>query len=72
VFDGDLGAGPHPVRLPDRVPDTASFAGVTVGPTVRVFTVGPLPDAVTRLAPATAADDRLPAVEQVSTQRHDG
>lgn len=72
VFDRDLGAGPHTVRLPDRVPGTASFAAVTVGPTVRVFTVGPLPDAVTRLAPTTAADDRLPAVDQVSTRRNGG
>ncbi|MEV0839326.1 hypothetical protein AB0I55_07175 [Actinocatenispora sera] len=72
VFDGDLGAGAHTVQLPDPVPDIASFAGVTVGAAVRVFTVGEMPRAVTRLAPNTAADDRLPPVDQVSTGHRDG
>ncbi|MGI5330247.1 hypothetical protein [Actinomadura nitritigenes] len=67
VFDGRLDAGTHVVPLPDHVPPAASFAAVTVGSSVRVFTVGPMPDAVTRLAPASAADDRLPPVGRVTT-----
>jgi hypothetical protein len=49
------------------VPSQASFAGVTVGSFARVFTVGPMPDAVTRLAPTSAADNRLPQVREVTT-----
>ncbi|QKG19862.1 hypothetical protein [Actinomadura verrucosospora] len=67
VFDGRLDAGSHTVPLPERVPSEGSFAAVTVGSSTRVFTVGPLPEAVRRLAPASAADDRLPEVGRVST-----
>jgi hypothetical protein len=71
VFDGQLDAGPHTIPLPDRVPSEASFAGVTVGSSVRVFTVGPMPDAVTRLAPTSAIDNRLPQVSQITTNSQD-
>jgi len=67
VFDGDLAGGSHDIVLPDRVPSQASFATVTIGAQVRVFTVGPLPDAVLRMLPSTAADRRLPGVEAVTT-----
>jgi hypothetical protein len=67
VFDGRLDAGAHVIPLPAQVPSEASFAAVTVGSSVRVFTVGPMPDAVRRLAPASAADDRLPQVDRVTT-----
>lgn len=67
VFDGQLDAGSHVIPLPDQVPSQASFAGVTVGSFGRVFTVGAMPDAVTRLAPASLADNRLPPVRKVTT-----
>lgn len=71
VFDGQLDAGSHTIPLPDQVPAVASFAGVTVGSFTRVFTVGPMPTAVTRLAPTSAADNRLPEVSQVTTSSDD-
>jgi hypothetical protein len=71
VFDGRLDAGPHTIPLPAQVPSEASFAAVTVGSSVRVFTVGPMPDAVTRLAPTSADDDRLPQVSRVATSGDD-
>jgi hypothetical protein len=71
VFDGELGAGSHLIRLPDQVPSEASFAGVTVGSFARIFTVGPMPSAVTRLAPDSASDNRLPEVSQVRTSGDD-
>jgi hypothetical protein len=67
VFDGQLDAGLHIIPLPDQVPSEASFAGVTVGSFARVFTVGRMPDAVTRLVPTSATDNRLPQVSQVTT-----
>jgi hypothetical protein len=71
VFDGPLDAGSHTIPLPDQVPSIASFAGITVGSFTRVFTVGPMPDAVTRLAPTSAADVRLPQVGEVTTRSDD-
>ena len=71
VFDGDLAGGSHDIALPDRVPSQASFATVTIGAQVRVFTVGPMPDAVLRMVPTTAADGRLPGVEAVTTHSND-
>jgi hypothetical protein len=71
VFDGQLDAGSHIIPLPDQVPSVASFAGVTVGSFARVFTVGPMPNAVTRLVPTSATDNRLPQVSQVTTSSDD-
>jgi hypothetical protein len=71
VFDGDLPAGSHSLALPDRVPSEASFATVTVGSHVRVFTVGPMPDAVMLMVPASAIDRRLPDVAAVTTHSDD-
>lgn len=71
VFDGHLDAGSHLIPLPDQVPSEASFVGVTVGSFARVFTVGPMPDAVTRLAPTSSTDNRLPQVTAVATSRED-
>lgn len=67
VFEGQLDAGSHVIPLPDEVPSEASFAGVTAGSVVRVFTVGPMPGAVTRMVPTSATDQRLPEVDQVTT-----
>jgi hypothetical protein len=66
VFDGQLDAGSHTIPLPAQVPSEASFAAVTVGSFARVFTVGPMPNAVTRLVPTAATDNRLPQVSQVT------
>ena len=77
VRDTPLGAGAHTVRLPDEVSSTASFAVVRIAgpvrqsrPSVSVVTVGPMPEAVTRLA--AAGDRRLPAVAPVTTRIADG
>ncbi|MBK3571763.1 hypothetical protein [Streptomyces sp. MBT62] len=67
VFDGDRGAGDHVIPLPDQVPFEASFVTVAVDDLVRVFTVGAMPTAVTRMAPTSANDRRLPEVDQVTT-----
>jgi hypothetical protein len=71
VQDGELGAGFHAIQVPDHVPSEASFVTVTVGDLVRVFTVGAMPEAVTRMAPTSASDKRLPAVDQVTTSIDD-
>jgi hypothetical protein len=71
VFDGELGAGSHDIVLPDRVPSEGSFAAVAAGAQVRVLTVGPLPAAVLRMVPQSAADQRLPAVATVTTHSDD-
>jgi hypothetical protein len=68
VFDGRLDAGPHDIPLPDQVPSEASFAAVTVGSSVRVLTIGAMPVAVRRMAPTSAADQRLPQVDRGTTR----
>ena len=72
VFDGSLEAGSHVIPLPDRVPSEASFITIAVDDLVRVFTVGAMPDAVTRMVPTSADDKRLPGVGQVTTSSDDG
>lgn len=67
VFTGELAVGSHAITLPDHVPSQASFTAVRVAGSVHVFTVGGMPERVTRLAPASAADQRLPEVAKVST-----
>jgi hypothetical protein len=71
VFDGQLNAGSHVIPLPDQLPSEASFAAVTVGSFSRVFTVGPMPNAVTRLVPTSSTDNRLPEVSPVKTSSDD-
>ena len=67
LLEGDLPAGTHHIRIPDGVPSEASFATVTVDSQVRAFTIGALPEAVTRLVPTSLADRRLPEVAAVTT-----
>jgi hypothetical protein len=67
VFDAVLAAGAHDIQLPERVPAEGSFAVVTVGVDVWAFAVGPMPAALARMAPKSAADQRLPEVAKVST-----
>ncbi|NUP45927.1 MAG: hypothetical protein HOW97_01225 [Catenulispora sp.] len=71
VFDGELSAGAHGIVLPEQVPDVASFAAITIGAQVRVLTIGPMPQAVTRLAPKSADDRRLPEVDAVAIHGED-
>jgi hypothetical protein len=68
VWDGQLDAGRHIIALPEEVPDVASFAAVSVGSTVRVFTIGAMPTNVMRMVPKSADDKRLPEVAQVTTR----
>ncbi|MET9407462.1 hypothetical protein ABZX90_17120 [Streptomyces sp. NPDC002935] len=71
VFDGNLEAGFHVIPLPGRVPFEASFITVAVDDLVRVFTVGAMPNAVTRMAPTSANDKGLPEVGHVTTSSND-
>lgn len=68
VFEGDVSAGSREVVLPDRVPGEAAFVVVRVGGDARVFAIGSMPQAVTRMVPKSAADQRLPEVAKVSTR----
>lgn len=68
VFEGDVSAGSREVVLPDRVPGEAAFVVVRVGRDARVFAIGSMPQAVTRMVPKSAADQRLPEVAKVSTR----
>ncbi|HEY9292337.1 MAG TPA: hypothetical protein VIP98_13720 [Microlunatus sp.] len=67
VWEGELSAGSHAIPLPERIPSQASFVAVTVGSSVHVLTVGPMPKAVMRMVPKSATDQRLPEVSKVTT-----
>ena len=71
VFDGSLEAGFHVIALPDQVPLEASFVTIAVDGMVRVFTVGAMPAAVTRMVPTSANDKRLPEVDRLTTSSDD-
>ena len=55
--------------LPAEVPPVASFVTVSIGPAVHVFTVGAMPDAVTRMVPThdPTQPSALPTVRSVAT-----
>ena len=69
VADAWFEAGEHVVALPGEVPSVASFVTVSAGGTVRAFTVGAMPDAVTRLVPTgdPGQPPTLPPVRAVAT-----
>jgi hypothetical protein len=69
VLDARFEAGEHAVALPAEVPDVASFVTVSAGPAVRAFTVGAMPQSVTRLAPTDdpTQPPKLPPVQPVAT-----
>jgi hypothetical protein len=73
VVDCDLGPGEHVVPLPAEVPPVASFVTVSVGPAVRAFTVGAMPEAVRRMVPTgdPTRPPALPAVAAVATHSDD-
>jgi len=47
VLDEELPAGSHTIAIPDAVPDEASFATVSVGPSAHAFIIGPMPTGAT-------------------------
>jgi hypothetical protein len=69
VIDSHFDSGEHSISLPAEVPPVGSFVTVSVGSAVHAFTVGPMPEAVTRLVPT--GDRRqppaLPPVRAVAT-----
>jgi hypothetical protein len=73
VIDSRFDQGEYVVPLPAEVPPVASFVTVSVGPAVRAFTVGAMPEAVMRMVP-TGDPDRasaLPPVRAVATHSND-
>jgi hypothetical protein len=73
VIDSRFPSGEHLIPLPVEVPPVASFVTVSVGPTVRSFTVGPMPEAASRLLPTgdPTQPPALPPVPAVATHSHD-
>ena len=73
VIDSDFDPGEYLVPLPDEVPPVASFVTVSVGSAVRAFTVGAMPEAVTRMIPSGDPTESaaLPAVQAVATHSSD-
>lgn len=77
VADEQLAAGLHLIPLPAQIPSEASFAAVSVGSIVHVFTVGAMPHAVLRAVPTSGAaaggaapppsSSALPPVRAVTT-----
>jgi hypothetical protein len=47
ILDEELPAGAHTIAIPDEVPAQASFATVSIGPSVHAFIVGPMPRGTT-------------------------
>ena len=47
ILDEELPAGAHTIAIPDEVPGQASFATVSIGPSVHAFIVGPMPGGTT-------------------------
>src|SRR4029450_2897472 len=43
ILDQELPAGAHTIAIPDEVPAQASFATVSIGPSVHAFISGPMP-----------------------------
>jgi hypothetical protein len=47
ILDKELPTGAHTIAIPDQVPAQASFATVSIGPSVHAFIVGPMPSGTT-------------------------
>jgi hypothetical protein len=47
ILDEELPAGAHTIAIPHEVPAQASFATMSIGPSVHAFTVGPMPAGTT-------------------------
>jgi hypothetical protein len=73
VIDSHFDSGTHVIPLPAEVPPMASFVSVSVGPAIRAFTVGAMPEAAMRLVPTGDATQppALPPVRAVATHSND-
>ncbi|MEV6967004.1 hypothetical protein AB0M47_18005 [Hamadaea sp. NPDC051192] len=73
VIDSHFHSGEYFIPLPVEVPPVASFVAVSVGPAVRLFTVGAMPEAVLRMVPSGDPNQppSLPAVPAVATHSSD-
>jgi hypothetical protein len=84
VLDAELQEGSYSIALPAEVPSVASFLAVTIGPAVRTFTVGAMPQSVMSMVPTTGRpttgrpatgspppSSQLPPVSEVNTRSHD-
>ena len=71
ITDSDFDSGEYLIPLPADVPTVASFVTVSVGPTVRAFTVGAMPEAVRRMVPSGGRPPALPPVRAVATHSND-
>jgi len=73
VLDSHFDSGEHAVPLPAEIPPVASFVTVSVGPAVRAFTVGAMPEAVMRMVPTgdPTQPSSIPPVRAVATHGRD-
>jgi len=73
VIDSHFDSGEYFIPLPAKVPPVASFVTVSVGPAVRAFTVGAMPEAVMRMVPTgdPTQPAALPPVRAVATHSDD-
>jgi hypothetical protein len=69
VIDSHFESGEYSIPLPAEIPPVASFVTVTAGPAVRAFTVGAMPEKVTRMVPTgdPTQPTALPPVRAVAT-----
>jgi len=73
VIDSHFEPGEHFLPLPGEVPPVASFVTVSVGPAVRAFMVGAMPEGVMRMVPTgdPTQPPALPPVRAVATHSDD-
>jgi len=73
VIDTHFDAGEYVIELPGEIPTVASFVTVSVGRHVSAFTVGAMPESVTRLVPSgdPTQPAMLPPVDEVATHSND-
>ena len=73
VIDSHFNSGEHVIPLPAEVPPMASFITVSVGPAIRAFSVGAMPEAVMRMVPTgdPTQPPALPPVRAVTTHSND-
>jgi hypothetical protein len=73
VIDSHFDSGEYSIPIPAEVPPVASFVTVSVGPAVRAFTVGAVPEAVIGMVPTGDPNQptALPPVRAVATHSND-
>jgi hypothetical protein len=61
-LEAELPAGAHTIAIPDEVPAQASFATMSIGPSVHAFIVGPMPSGTTTARfPNPSSEQQAPA-----------